>query len=38
MRHVFIEPSTKRKRAMPDHIRAALEPYAVAPDEEVARR
>jgi acyl-CoA thioester hydrolase len=29
MRHVFIEPETKRKRPMPDDIRAALEPYAV---------
>jgi acyl-CoA thioester hydrolase len=38
MRHVFIEPDTKRKRSMPDDIRAALEPYAIAADEEVAKR
>ena len=30
MRHVFIDPATKQKRAMPDDIRAALEPYAAA--------
>jgi acyl-CoA thioester hydrolase len=27
MRHVFIDPATKEKRAMPDDIRRALEPY-----------
>src|SRR3954447_20353116 len=31
IRHVFIDPATKAKRAMPDDIRAGLEPY-VAPD------
>lgn len=29
MRHVFIEPATKKKRSMPDDIRAALAPYEV---------
>lgn len=29
MRHVFIDPATKRKRAMPEDIRAGLEPYLV---------
>jgi acyl-CoA thioester hydrolase len=27
MRHVFIEPDTKRKRPMPEHVREALLPY-----------
>ena len=27
IRHVFIDPETKAKRAMPDDIRAGLEPY-----------
>ena len=27
IRHVFIDPATKTKRPMPDHIRTALEPY-----------
>lgn len=27
MRHVFIDAATKEKRAMPDHVRAALLPY-----------
>jgi acyl-CoA thioester hydrolase len=31
IRHVFIDPESKAKRAMPDEIRAGLEPY-VAPD------
>ena len=30
MRHVFIDPATKQKCAMPADIRAALEPYAAA--------
>src|SRR4051794_9925419 len=30
MRHVFIDPATKQKRAMPEDIRAGLEPYLVA--------
>lgn len=38
MRHVFIEPATKQKRSMPDDIREALEPYAVAAEEEVGSR
>ena len=38
MRHVFIDPATKAKRQIPDDIRTALEPYAIAADEEVARR
>jgi acyl-CoA thioester hydrolase len=33
LRHVYIDPQTKQKRAMPDEIRAALEPYAA--EEEV---
>jgi acyl-CoA thioester hydrolase len=32
--HVFIDPATKQKRAIPDRIRAALEPYVL--DEEPA--
>jgi acyl-CoA thioester hydrolase len=35
MRHVFIEPATKRKRAIPDAIRAGLEPF-LAPELEPA--
>jgi acyl-CoA thioester hydrolase len=31
IRHVFIDPATKQKRAMPADIRAGLEPY-VAPE------
>jgi acyl-CoA thioester hydrolase len=27
IRHVFIDPATKTKRPMPEHIRTALEPY-----------
>ena len=27
IRHVFIDPATKTKTPMPEHIRAALEPY-----------
>lgn len=27
IRHVFIDPATKTKRPMPEHIRSALEPY-----------
>ena len=27
VRHVFIDPATKRKKAMPSDIRAALQPY-----------
>lgn len=30
MRHVFIDPATKGKTPIPDDIRRALEPYAVA--------
>jgi acyl-CoA thioesterase FadM len=37
MRHVFIDPATKVKRPMPDDIRAALEPYAIAEAETAAR-
>ena len=37
MRHVFIEPATKQKRAMPDSIRAGLEPYLVSEPEPAAR-
>jgi acyl-CoA thioester hydrolase len=37
LRHVFIDPATKRKRSMPDDIRAALEPYAIAETEAAAR-
>jgi acyl-CoA thioester hydrolase len=33
MRHVFIDPATKLKRPMPDDIRLALEPYAIAEAE-----
>ena len=29
MRHVFVDPGTNRKRAIPDHIRAALRPLLV---------
>jgi len=29
MRHVFINPETKQKQAMPDDVRRALEPYLV---------
>ncbi len=29
MRHVFIDLETKQKRAMPDDVRRALEPYVV---------
>ena len=35
MRHVFIDPATKQKRAMPDDIRRALKPY-VEPELEGA--
>jgi acyl-CoA thioester hydrolase len=35
IRHVFIDPATKAKRAMPDEIRAALEPYVAADVEPV---
>jgi acyl-CoA thioester hydrolase len=31
--HVFIDPPSKRKRPIPDNIRAALEPYLVAAPE-----
>jgi acyl-CoA thioester hydrolase len=31
MRHVFIDPATKAKKKMPQHIRAALEPLLVDP-------
>jgi acyl-CoA thioester hydrolase len=31
MRHVFVDPETKRKKEMPEHVRAALEPLARAP-------
>ena len=34
IRHVYIDPATKQKRAMPDDVRAALEPYAA--EEEAA--
>ena len=27
MRHVFIDPATKTKKPMPDHVREALTPY-----------
>jgi acyl-CoA thioester hydrolase len=44
MRHVFIDPTTKQKQAMPEAIRTALQPYLVedaevpaGPDEAVAR-
>jgi acyl-CoA thioester hydrolase len=30
MRHVFIDPATKEKKAMPEDIRRAFEPYAEA--------
>jgi acyl-CoA thioester hydrolase len=30
IRHVFIQPDTKQKRAMPDHVRDALTPYLKA--------
>ena len=30
MRHVFIDPGTKAKRSIPDHIREGLEPYLEA--------
>jgi acyl-CoA thioester hydrolase len=36
MRHVFIDPDTKRKKAMPDHVRAGLGPL-VEPAAEAAR-
>jgi acyl-CoA thioesterase FadM len=26
MRHVFVDPATKAKKAMPDEVRAGLEP------------
>jgi acyl-CoA thioester hydrolase len=32
MRHVFVDPTTKQKRPMPDDVRAGLEPY-LASDE-----
>jgi acyl-CoA thioester hydrolase len=39
MRHVFIDPATKSKRAIPDEIRAGLEPYAIPQeDAEAAAR
>jgi acyl-CoA thioester hydrolase len=28
--HVFVDPATMAKQAIPDHVRAGLEPYAVA--------
>jgi acyl-CoA thioester hydrolase len=28
LRHVFVDPQTLRKKAIPDDLRAALEPYA----------
>jgi acyl-CoA thioesterase FadM len=31
VRHVFVEPGTTAKLEIPAEIRAALEPYAVAP-------
>ena len=31
MRHVFIDPPTKRKKEMPEHIRAAFEPLVSEP-------
>lgn len=34
MRHVFIDPATKQKRAMPTSIREALVPYVVAAEGE----
>jgi acyl-CoA thioester hydrolase len=37
MRHVFIDPATKLKRAMPDEIRTALEPYLAA-ERDLARQ
>lgn len=37
MRHVFIDPASKQKRAMPDDIRAGLAPYLV-PEAETAAR
>jgi acyl-CoA thioester hydrolase len=36
IRHVFIDPATKAKRAMPDEIRTALEPYVAADLEPAA--
>ena len=36
IRHVFIDPTTKAKRPMPDEIRAALEPYVAADLEPAA--
>ena len=30
IRHVFIDPDTKTKRAIPDHVREGLEPYLEA--------
>jgi acyl-CoA thioester hydrolase len=33
MRHVFIEPATKVKRAIPEGIRAGLAPYAVEQED-----
>jgi len=36
MRHVFIEPATKKKRPMPENIRAALAPYEVTESPEPA--
>lgn len=29
MRHVFVDPATKRKRPIPDEVRRRLEPYVV---------
>ena len=37
MRHVFIDPATKLKRAMPEEIRAGLEPYLVV-EADLARQ
>ncbi|MDQ3934397.1 MAG: acyl-CoA thioesterase [Actinomycetota bacterium] len=31
MRHVFIDPATKQKKAMPDEVRTALEPLLQEP-------
>ncbi len=36
IRHVFIDPTTKQKRTIPDDIRAALEPYLVDEPEPAA--
>jgi acyl-CoA thioester hydrolase len=36
MRHVFIDPETKAKKEMPEHIRAALEPLLAEAEREPA--